>query len=280
VSTRSGAQRTILRVGAIAFTSALLATTTPANADIPLPGGSADHYAGSQISRHEGPSDAVMSAPAAASPEGVVEGIDVSSHQKSVDWTSHWNEGKRFAYVKATEGTDYLNPAFEPQYNGSFDVGMIRGAYHFALPDRSDGAAQAHFFVDNGGGWSPDGRTLPGALDIEYNPYSGGTCYGLSGEEMARWILGFSDTYHARTGRWPMIYTSTHWWNQCTGQLGDFSETNPVWVARYSSEIGALPHPWQFHTIWQYTSTPLDQNTFNGSYDRLIALSTGVPLAQ
>ncbi|GIM94689.1 hypothetical protein Ato02nite_064820 [Paractinoplanes toevensis] len=41
---------------------------------------------------------------------------------------------------------------------------MIRGAHHFALPNRSSGSAQADFFVGRGGGWSADGRTLPGAL--------------------------------------------------------------------------------------------------------------------
>jgi GH25 family lysozyme M1 (1,4-beta-N-acetylmuramidase) len=279
VSTRSGSARSTLRVTAIAITTALLTTTAPADAETALPEGSADHYAGSQIARHEGPSDIAMSAPVPMSSEGAVEGIDVSSHQGIVDWTLHWNQGKRFAYVKATEGTGYLNPAFAHQYIGSYDVGMIRGAYHFALPDRSDGATQANFFVDNGGGWSPDGQTLPGALDIEYNPY-GSTCYQMSAQQMVDWIKSFSDTYFARTGRWPVIYTSTHWWDQCTGRLGDFTSTNPIWVARYAADIGPLPHPWQIHTIWQYTSTPLDQNTFNGSYDRLVALSTGVPLTR
>ncbi|HEX6340140.1 lysozyme [Umezawaea sp.] len=274
MSIRSGAPRPTSRVSVVAITAVLLTTTAPARAETVLPAGSADHYAGSQIARHEGPGDTSMSV--TPSSQDVVEGIDVSSHQGDVDWPLHWEEGKRFSYVKASEGTGYLNPSFAQQYNGSYDVGMIRGAYHFALPDRSDGATQADYFVDNGGGWSADGRTLPGALDVEYNPY-GSTCYELSAEEMVEWITSFSDTYLARTGRRPVIYTSTNWWNQCTGRLGDLSGTNPMWVAKYSEEVGALPHPWEVHTIWQYSSTPLDQNTFNGSYDRLVSLSTGAP---
>jgi lysozyme len=256
----------------------IAATHVPASAEVRLEEGSPDHTAGSQILKHEGPGDPSLTAPE-TSTEGSVEGIDVSSHQGDVDWAGHWNAGKRFAYIKSTEGTNYLNPKFAQQYEGSYGVGMIRGAYHFALPDRSDGATQANFFIDNGGGWSADGQTLPGALDIEYNPY-GSICYGMSGQAMVAWILSFSDAYAARTGRWPIIYTSTHWWSQCTGNLGDFSSTNPLWVARYSTAIGVLPHAWSVHTIWQYTSTPLDQNVFNGSWERLVALSTGVPLAQ
>ncbi|GAA4610829.1 lysozyme [Saccharopolyspora hordei] len=224
---------------------------------------------GSQIRKHEGGDEHAVPE---VDPLATVPGMDVSSHQGNVDWQSWWNQGMKFAYVKATEGTGYTNPYFAQQYNGSYDVGMIRGAYHFALPDRSSGAAQANYFVDNGGGWSKDGKTLPGALDMEYNPY-GDTCYGKSKSQMTAWIKDFSDTYHSRTGRWPVIYTSTSWWNQCVD--GDFSSTNPLWVARYADSVGQLPHNWSVWTIWQYTSSPLDKNTFNGAYDRLQALANG-----
>ncbi len=107
---------------------------------------------------------------------------------------------------------------------------------------------------------------------MEYNPY-GATCYGLSKAAMTAWILDFHDTYHAKTGRYPVIYTSASWWGQCVS--GDFSSTAPLWVARYSSSVGALPYNWGFYTVWQYTSSPLDQDTFNGAYDRLQALANG-----
>ena len=202
-----------------------------------------------------------------------VEGIDVASHQGNVDWRAQWDDGKRFAYVKATEGTGYENPYFAQQYNGSYDIGMIRGAYHFALPDTSSGAEQATYFVENGGGWSADGKTLPGALDIEYNPY-GSTCYGLSQSAMVDWIADFTSTYRELTGRDPMIYTTTDWWSTCTGNSAEFDQ-NPLWVARYSGSVGELPASWSFHTIWQYSSDPIDQNRFNGSMDRLKAMANG-----
>ena len=214
-----------------------------------------------------------------AAPEDVstlatVPGIDVSSHQGNVDWDHWWGEGKRFAYVKATEGTYYENPYFAQQYNGSYNVGMIRGAYHFARPDTTSGAAQAEYFVNNGGGWSGDGKTLPGALDIEYNPY-GSTCYGLSDSQMVSWIRSFTTRYKELTGRDAVISTTTDWWSQCTGNSSAFSSTNPLWIARYASSPGTLPNGWSFHTFWQYTSSPLDQNYFNGAYDRLQVLANG-----
>ncbi len=201
-------------------------------------------------------------------------GIDVSSHQGNVSWSTHWAQGKKFAYVKATEGTSYTNPYFAQQYNGSYGVGMIRGAYHFALPASSSGTAQADWFVNHGGGWSRDGKTLPGVLDIEYNPY-GSTCYGLGRASMRSWISAFTSRYKARTGREAVIYSTTDWWETCTGNTSRFSGSNPLWIARYSSTVGTLPSGWLYYTFWQYTSSPVDQNYFNGDLTRLAALARG-----
>jgi lysozyme len=232
-----------------------------------------DHPMGSQIALHEGTPMALVH-PEDISIQAAVYGIDVSGWQGNVDWAGQWNAGKRFAYVKATENTNYTNPYFAQQYNGSYNVGMVRGSYHFATPNTSSGAAQANYFVDHGGGWSRDGRTLPGALDMEYNPY-GATCYGLSTGGMVSWVLSFSNQYHARTGRWPVVYTSASWWSQCTGNGGDFTSTNPLWTARYASAPGALPFAWGVYTFWQYSSSPIDQDVFNGAQDRLVALANG-----
>ncbi|WP_372907204.1 lysozyme [Saccharopolyspora indica] len=204
-------------------------------------------------------------------PAGVVSGMDVSGHQGNVDWPRAWADGARFAYVKATEGSGFRNTSFAQQYDGSHAVGMVRGAYHFALPDRSSGAQQAHFFVDSGGGWHRDGRTLPGALDIEYNPYGDG-CYGLDPAAMSRWIADFSNTYHARTGRFPAIYTTTDWWNRCTGANPDFAANNPLWIARYAPQIGELPAGWDYQSIWQHGDAgplPGGQDSFNGNTKQL-----------
>ena len=47
------------------------------------------------------------------------------------------------------------------------DNHIIRGTYHVARPGESPGAVQAIFFLENYGGWYNDGKTLPGAIDLE-----------------------------------------------------------------------------------------------------------------
>ncbi|KAK0192432.1 glycoside hydrolase family 25 protein [Armillaria mellea] len=208
------------------------------------------------------------------------QGIDVSGYQTSINWNQVVANGVSFAYIKATEGTTYTSPQFSSQYIRATNAGLIRGAYHFAHPDSSTGAAQANFFLAHGGGWSSDGITLPGALDIEYNP-SGSICYGMTASAIVSWITDFSNTYHAATGRIlriPVIYTTTDWWTTCTGNSKAFGSTNPLWIARYSSSIGTLPAGWSYTTFWQYADSgpnPGDQDIFNGDAAGLARMAKG-----
>ncbi|GHJ37462.1 hypothetical protein Sm713_30710 [Streptomyces sp. TS71-3] len=215
-------------------------------------------------------------APSAAALAGTLKGLDVSGYQENVNWASVASKGAAFAYVKATEGTGYTSGQYSQQYNGSAAAGLLRGAYHFALPDRSGGAAQADYFLAHGGGWTDDGKTLPGALDIEYNPY-GATCYGLGQSAMVSWIRAFRDEYHGRTGRYPTVYSTTDWWINCTGNYAGFSD-DPLWIANYGGSATPLPNGWTGWTIWQTASSgtfPGDQDVFNGTLDDLKAFAHG-----
>ncbi|KAI9897046.1 hypothetical protein N3K66_008068 [Trichothecium roseum] len=206
-----------------------------------------------------------------------VPGFDISGYQETTDFKKAYADGDRFVIIKATEGTSYKSSLFGKQYDGATAAGLIRGAYHFAQPASSSGAAQAKYFAANGGGWTGDGITLPGALDIEYNP-SGDTCYGLSQSAMVDWIEDFVTAYQGETTRWPLIYTTLDWWTQCTGNSAAFADRCPLWLARYADSPGTPPAGWDFQTVWQYNSKygqGGDSDTFNGDESRLVALATG-----
>jgi lysozyme len=252
------------------------ADATPSLSSLSSSPDQGNHAMGSTVRVHQLSSGTLPGSVTASTAPVGAPGMDVSSWQGTVDWGASAANGAKFAYVKATEGTGYTNNYFGSQYNGSYDAGLLRGAYHFARPDLSDGKTQANFFADNGGGWSPDGRTLPPLLDIEYDPY-GSICYGLSQAAMSQWILDFANTMQARTGRPPAIYTTTDWWSQCTGNSSG-SGSEPLFIANYSSSAGPMPASWSNYTLWQYADSgafPGDQDVFNGSLDQLSRFAAG-----
>ncbi|MGO3764715.1 cell wall-binding repeat-containing protein [Glutamicibacter arilaitensis] len=219
-------------------------------------------------------------------------GIDVSRHQGTVNWATAKANGARFAYIKATQSWPsslYKDPKFSENYTNSRNAGLIRGAYHFALPAHSSGATQAKEFVANGGGWSNDGYTMPPLLDIEWNPYSksqypdgkGDMCYGMSPSQMVTWIKDFGNTVKAKTGRLPMIYTAQSWWDECTGDSTAFKSW-PLHVSIFPTADVAknpreLPEGWTTFNVWQYSSNSnllgstknVDANVWNGDLTSL-----------
>jgi GH25 family lysozyme M1 (1,4-beta-N-acetylmuramidase) len=207
-------------------------------------------------------------------------GIDVSHYQGSINWTSVKSAGIQFAYIKATEGTTYKDPDFNADYLNAYNAKVIRGAYHFARPDLSGGAAQATYFAGNGGAWSRDNLTLPGMLDLE------GNCYGKSASAMQSWILDFYNTYKAKTGRDVVIYTSASWWNSCTGGWGGMSAKSPLFVAHWTTASSpTIPSGFPYWTFWQYSdsgsvagiSGAVDRDRFSADSTRLLALANNTP---
>lgn len=232
-------------------------------------------FMGSTIKAHQHTASTATVRPGVHASVPQLPGIDVSGYQGNLDWSSI-APYIDFAYAKASEGTYYTNPDFYNQYEGPYYAGVIRGSYHFAVPNNSSGSAQADYFIANGGGWSGDGLTLPGALDIEYNPY-GDECYDLSQSQMVSWIWDFVNEYASREHAYPVIYSTTDWWSTCTGDYGGFAAYDPLWIANYTASGGGqLPNGWGFYTFWQYAdsgSQPGDQDVFNGPYSQLQVLA-------
>ncbi|MFI6858623.1 GH25 family lysozyme [Streptomyces sp. NPDC050421] len=215
-----------------------------------------------------------------ASTQASLAGIDVSHYQGTINWSSVKSAGIKFAYIKATESTTYKDPTFSTNYLHAHNAKVIRGAYHFARPNLSSGAAQANYFAGNGGAWSRDNLTLPGMLDLE------GGCYGKSTSAMRSWVLDFYNTYKAKTGRDAVIYTSPSWWNTCTGGWSGMSARSPLFVAHWTSASSpSIPSGFPYWTFWQYTdsgsvngiSGAVDRDRFSGDSSRLLALANNTP---
>lgn len=167
---------------------------------------------------------------------------------------------------------------FNTHYTGATDAGLIRGGYHYARPSSSSASAQVDYFIKNGGGWTSDGKTLPGMLDIEYNPGSGNDCYDMSASSMVSWVSDFVEGYKDAMGVYPLLYTNRDWWSRCTGNSDAFIDKCPLVVASYSDSVGELPGGWPTYTIWQFSDAYEyggDADVFNGDEAGLKKLAKG-----
>lgn len=187
------------------------------------------------------------------SPTCVVRGIDVSSHQGVIDWARVKRSGVTFAWIKATEGGDFADPAFRRNWTLAAAAGVRRGAYHFVYWCRP-AADQARWFVMN---VPDDPDALPPVLDVEWNPASS-SCPGTVARakalaEMKTMLVAMQRA----TGRRPIIYAPRDFFSQVMddsrnmdGGLSDY----PLWVRGLGRTLPAEygGRPW---SVWQHSET-------------------------
>jgi lysozyme len=95
--------------------------------------------------------------------QGERYGIDVSAHQELINWRAVAGDDIEFAYIKATEGGDFVDRRFAENWRLAGHAGLDRGAYHF-FTLCTDGAAQAANFLRVA---SPEPGALAPAVDLE-----------------------------------------------------------------------------------------------------------------
>lgn len=126
-------------------------------------------------------------------------GIDVSAHQGKIDWCQVRGSGVEFAYLKATEGGDWIDEHFAENWRGAAAAGLRRGAYHFFTLKRP-GADQADNFLRT---VPSDPQALPAAVDLEFtgnSPHRPRRC------DFLRQLGTFIERVEAATGRPVVIY--------------------------------------------------------------------------
>jgi len=194
-----------------------------------------------------------------------VHGIDVSRWQGRIDWASVRAAGTQFAFIKATEGGDHVDPRFSENWYGAARAGVPRGAYHFMYWCRP-AHEQAAWFRRN---VPNDPTALPPVLDLEWNGHSRTCPRKVPRETALEAIRLILREMEAHAGKRPIIYTDiTFHRDVLEGELHDY----PHWVR----SVAAEPHEryagrqW---TMWQYTTTgrvpgisgDVDRNAFYGT---------------
>lgn len=207
-----------------------------------------------------------------------IHGIDVARYQNQIDWKQVRRANVSFAYIKATEGGDFLDERFKENWRQTRRVGLLRGAYHYYYFCRS-AAEQARWFIRN---VPNDVKMLPPVLDIEWNPTSPTCKLRPKPSKVRSEMRVFLQRITKHYGKRPVIYATP-----------DFYQDNQLWrVSGYDFWLRSVAdHPsdryparrWSF---WQYTSTGVvpgvegdtDINVFKGSAEQWQAwlLASGV----
>lgn len=73
-----------------------------------------------------------------------VTGVDVSSYQGEIDWEILSSQNISFAFIKATEGSSFVDEHFAYNYAEARKTDLAVGAYHFFSYD-SPGAERMSF---------------------------------------------------------------------------------------------------------------------------------------
>jgi lysozyme len=211
----------------------------------------------------------------------VLEGVDVSHHQGVIDWRAVASSGRKFAFIRVSDGAQYVDPTFRANWAGAKAAGITRGAYQFFRPTENP-IAQADLLLSTMGPLATG--DLPPTLDVETlcpapstQCAAGSASPSAAADGIAAWI----ERVTRATGMMPILYVSPSFWTQLPPR-GVERRTIP-WIANWYVTRPSTPSGWKQWAFWQYTdkgqvpgiSAPVDLDRFEGSSLDLRLLTHG-----
>lgn len=196
-----------------------------------------------------------------------VRGIDVSSHQGDIDWDILSKKGIKFAFIKATEGSSFVDEKFNINYENAVKTNLKIGAYHFFSYD-SEGITQAYNFIE----YVPKTEEmLPPVVDIEFygDKYKNVPDIEETQNQLQIMLEKLEEYYEKK----PIIYATYKSYNL---YIANNFKDNYIWIRDvYFTPKLKDNREW---TFWQYTDKVkldgyngkeerLDMNVFNGDVD-------------
>jgi GH25 family lysozyme M1 (1,4-beta-N-acetylmuramidase) len=237
-----------------------------------------------------------------------IQGIDVYNGDGAVNWTTAKNAGIQFAFVKATEGVNFVDARFAANMQNANAAGVYVGPYHFCRVDSKNGVpftsydgspftpgsdpyldatSEAIDFIDAIRPYYRSGYYLPPVADVEGLPDFGNA--SLNKTFISNWVQLFSDTVNHALGFRPMIYTSKSKANSI--YTSAVAASHDLWIAWWKGTGTTSPpvpsdtplwDPWLF---WQWSATgsvagvpgsgidhDCDKDVFYGTMQQLTSL--------
>lgn len=180
----------------------------------------------------------------------LLRGIDVSDHQREIDWSAVAASGISFAIIKATEGATWTSPRFAERWRGARQAGLRVSAYGWFKPASSSPEAQAAHLLEvyrAVEGWAD----LPLVLDVEEFHVAN----RMTSADLAARVLACAEIVKGEIGIAPLIYTySAFAAEHLSGPEAMPLARFPLWLADYR-RAPVVPPPWTDWTIWQTTGS-------------------------
>lgn len=169
--------------------------------------------------------------------------------------------------VKATQGTSYVNPYCDIDYQAAKKKDKLLGFYHYCGGGSPE--AEAKYFYKNTKNYV--GEAVP-AVDWEAGQNSS---WGNT-----NWVKRFVTEFHRLSGVWCLIYVQA----SAISQVANCSKLCGLWVASYPSmnwkswnvpNMRVNTYPWSTYTVWQFTGDNMDRNLVNTTRDGWKKLAKG-----
>lgn len=165
--------------------------------------------------------------------------IDVSEHQKTIDWAKVKADGVVGAIIRYADG-DYLDVNFDKNMKDAKTVGLHVGSYIFS---RAKTKAQAE----------SEATRLFNACklyDLDMPLYIDLEAHGLekTADTVAQAFLNKMKALGGRGG----VYANLNWWNNYLKNTAKNYSANPFWIAQYNSTMDYKPASRM--GMWQYSS--------------------------
>lgn len=185
-----------------------------------------------------------------------VKGLDVSHHQKKINWTLvKQNHDFQFVFMKATEGHDHTDSQFQYNWQEVKKQGILSGAYHF-FSMRSSGKEQARHFMQI---VPAESDRLPPVIDVEIH-------LNHPVDKVRQELYAMMVELEKNGYQKPILYVTYDTYNRYI--KGDFGGYR-IWI-RDIVKPPSLDRDW---TFWQYTNrgridgikTYVDINVYQGS---------------
>jgi GH25 family lysozyme M1 (1,4-beta-N-acetylmuramidase) len=230
---------------------------------------------------------ALLCAAAPAHATTYIQGIDVYNGDGAVNWNSVKSGGYDFAFVKATEGVNFIDARFATNMTNANSGGVYVGPYHLARPDSKNGVP---FTTYNGAALAPDSPTqtnrdawadatseasdflaairpyyqqtgnthyLPPVADLELSKIPSFGSTALDKTFVSNWVQIFSDAIEDDLGVRPFMYLSKS--NANTYWTSTIASEHAFWIAQYKGTGTTAPPTvadtplWPAWSFWQWS---------------------------